>query len=183
MQCSFVPVITLVIFLSTCSVGDAGNPKKLVQACPRLAPIAGAPAGSTVIDNLTVLRLAKKGRIAAISGNRKTAADSPILSAEVDPRIKKKWRSEYRKSVAAIQRLKQKLRDSEAQYQGLQAQFFNLRKENQRLRLQPRLDAKAHQVEQLRRNLQCAMNGFSRTIQEARKVGAQPGWFRDLPKP
>ena len=41
----------------------------------------------------------------------------------------------------------------------------------------------AHQVKQLERNLRGARDGFSRVIREARLAGAQPGWFRDLPRP
>ena len=183
MRYSLVQFTTLTIFLAAFATVNAGNPKKLTQACPRLAPIDGAPAGSRVIDNATVLRLAKKGRIAAVSVSRPSVTDSQIPTPLAEVAVKKRWRAEHRRSVSAIQNLRTQLTKAENEHEALKSQYFALRKETQRIRLRPRLDTKAHQVKQLKRNLRGARAGFSRVIREARLAGAQPGWFRDLPRP
>ncbi len=177
--------VNLALCLAVCATANAGDPKKLTQACPRLAPINGAPAGSTLIDNNMVLRLAKKGRIAAIADRRPSASDSqkPTSNAGSSSSVKKQWRAEHRRSVSAIHKLQQQLEKAESEHQALEAQIFALRKEIQRIRLRPRLDAKAQQIAQLKRNLRHALASFSRMIREARFDGAQPGWFRDLPRP
>ncbi len=183
MQYSFVQFATLTIFLTTCATANAGNPKKLTQACPRLAPIDGVPAGTWLIDNATVLRLAKKGRIAAVDVSRPSVADSQIPTPIAEAAVKKRWRAEHRRSVSAIHNLRIQLTKAENEHEALKSQYFALRKETQRIRLRPRLDTKAHQVKQLKSNLRGARDGFSRVIREARLAGAQPGWFRDLPRP
>ncbi len=174
---------TLTICLVACLSANAGNPKKLTQACPHLAPIDGAPAGTTVIDNDMVIRLAEKGRIAAVADRLPSVTDSHNLTPAADAGNKKHWRAEHRRSVAAIHKIQQQLVNAEGEHDALKSQFFALRKEEQRIRLRPRLKAKAHQVEFLKKSLQHAMNGFSKTVRDARLAGAQPGWFRDLPRP
>ncbi len=177
------PLVNLALCLAMCAPAAAGDPKKLTQACPRLAPIDGAPAGATVIDNKTVLRLAKKGRIAAIADRQQPATDSKNPTSSGGASSKKHWRAEHRRSVSSIHKLQQQLTKAEAEHEALESQLFALRKEIQRIRLRPRLDAKARQIEQLKKNLRHARDSFSRMIREARLEGAQPGWFRDLPRP
>ena len=183
MRYNFAQCTTLMICLATCVAANAGNPKRLTQACPHLAPIDGAPAGASVIDNDMVLQLAEKGRIAAVADSRPTVTDSKSLSPAAEGGIKKRWRAEHRRSVAAIHKLQQQVTKAEGEYQALKSQFFALRKEVQRIRLRPRMETKAHQVKILQKNLQCALDGFSKVVREARLAGAQPGWFRDLPRP
>ncbi|MEN8164515.1 MAG: hypothetical protein ABFS37_10335 [Acidobacteriota bacterium] len=183
MRYSPTQFVNLALCVAMCVTANAGDPKKLTQACPRLAPIDGAPAGTTLIDNDTVLRLAKEGRIAAVADSRASAADSERPSSSAESSIKNRWRTEHRRSVSAIQKLKQQLEKAESEHKALEAQLFALRKEIQRIRLRPRLHAKAQQIELLKKNLRHALDSFSRMIREARLAGAQPGWFRDLPRP
>ncbi len=183
MRCFLAQFSTLTICLALCVTVNAGNPKRLTQACPRLAPIDGAPAGTTVIDNDMVLRLAEKGRIAAVADSHPAVTDSQRPSSAAEAGIKKRWRAEYRRSVTAIQKLRQQLTKAEGEHEALESQFFALQKEIQRIRLRPRLKAKAHQVGKLKKDLQRAMAGFSKAVRDARQAGAQPGWFRDLPRP
>ena len=174
---------TLTFCLAVCVNVNAGNPKRLTQACPGLAPIDGAPAGTTIIDNDMILRLAEKGRFAAVADSRPSETDSKVLTPAAEAGIIKHWRVEHRRSVATVHKLQQQLTKVEGEYEALKSQFFALRKEVQRIRFEPRLKTKAHQVEILKKNLQSAMDGFSKTIRDARQAGAQPGWFRDLPRP
>ena len=183
MRYFFAQFVNLALCVAVCATANAGDPTKLTQACPRLAPIDGAPAGTTVIDNNTVLRLAKKGRIAAIADRQPPESDSKKPTSSAGSSSKKKWRAEPRRSVSAIHKLQQQLTKAEAEYEALESQLFALRKEIQRIRLRPRLDAKKNQVSQLKKNLRHTRDGFSRMIREARLAGAQPGWFRDLPRP
>jgi len=183
MRYSPTPFLKLALYLVVCTTANAGDPTKLTQACPRLAPIDGAPAGTTVIDNNTVLRLAKKGRIAAVADRQSPESDLKKPTSSAGSSSKKKWRAEHRRFVSAIHKFQQKLTKAETEFGALEAQLFALRKEIQRIRLRPRLDAKKQQIAQLKKNLRHARDGFSRMIREARRVGAQPGWFRDLPRP
>jgi len=175
--------VNLALCLAMCAPTSAGNPKKLTQACPRLAPINGAPAGTAIIDNATVLKLAKKGRIAAIADPQQSVPDSKSPTSGSGPSDKKYWRTEHRRAVSGIHKLQQQLIKAEGEHEALESQLFALRKEIQRIRLRTRLDAKAQQIAQLKKNLRHARDSFSRVIREARLEGAQPGWFRDLPRP
>jgi len=183
MQYLFAKFTSLTFCLVACATVNAGNPKKLTQVCPHLAPINGAPAGAAVIDNDMVIQLAEKGRIAAVADSRPVVTDSQILTPTAESGNKKHWRAEHRRSVSVIHKLQQQVTKAEGEYEALKSQFFALRKEVQRIQFQPRLDAKARQGEQLKKNLRGARDGFSRVIRDARLAGAQPGWFRDLPRP
>ncbi len=183
MRYSPTQFVNLALCLAMCAAANAGNPKKLTQACPRLAPIDGAPAGTTIIDNATVLRLAKKGRIAAIADRQQSVPDSINPTSGGGFSDKKRWRAEHRRAVSDIHKLQQQLIKAEGEHEALESHLFALRKEIQRIRLRPRLHAKAQQIAQLKKNLRHARDSFSRVIREARLDGAQPGWFRDLPRP
>ena len=126
MRCSLAHYATLTICLATCVAVDAGDPKKLTQACPRLAPIDGAPAGTTVIDNLMVLRLAKKGRIAAVAPDRPPVPESHDLTPAAEAKIKKRWRAEHRRSVIAIHTLQEQLTQAEGEYEALESLLRSL---------------------------------------------------------
>ena len=166
-----------------CVTAIAGDPEKLTQACPRLAPINGAPAGKTVIDNDTVLELAKEGRFAAIATRQPTLPDKKQPVSSVEPSLIHRWRAEYRRSAAAIHNTEQRLTKAKGELAALENRYFALRKTIQRIRLQPRLDAKKEHIVKLTKDLRHARQAFSSVIRRARLDGAQPGWFRGLHRP
>jgi septal ring factor EnvC (AmiA/AmiB activator) len=174
---------TLGLCLATLSVAHAADPGGLARACPRLAPINGSPAGEIIIDNATVTRLATTGHIAAITNNLTGNIDPPRSPPTPDNTTKKHWRREHRRCVTAIHEIKRQIAKVESEKTTLRDQFFSLRNEKQRIRLQTAIDAKIRQIDQLKDRLKRAVSGFSRTIRQARKAGARPGWFRDLPRP
>jgi len=171
------------LFLVATSAAHAGDPSSLTRACPRLNPIDGAPAGETVIDNKTVTRLANEGRIAAITTNQTTKCTPPRPQGDPDAGSKNYWRKEHHRCVLKIQGIRQQIARTVSERTALRERFFSLRKESQRIRLQIALDAKTRQIDELKDTLKRAWSEFSSTIRRARKAGAQPGWFRDLPRP
>lgn len=173
----------LTVGAAICATAAAGDPEKLTRACPRLAPINGAPAGMTVIDNDTVLQLAKKGRFAAIAVRQPALPDKKPQAPSNESSRKKRWRAEYRRSAEAIHKTEQQLTKARGEFEALESRYFSLRKAIQRIRLQPRLDAKKEQIVHLTKDLRHARNTFSRVIRQARLDGAQPGWFRGLHRP
>lgn len=173
----------LTISAAMCVSAVAGDPAKLTRACPRLAPINGAPAGKTVIDNHTVLQLAKEGRFAAITTRQPTLPNQKQPKPSVKSSLIQRWRNEYRRSAAAIHKSEQRLTRTKDEFSALETRYFALRKSSQRIRLQPRLDAKKEQIVQLTKDLRHARGEFSSVIRRARLEGAQPGWFRGLHRP
>lgn len=173
---------TLVIGAALCVPAGAGDPAKLTRACPRLAPINGAPAGTLLIDNDTVLRLAKEGRFAAVARPTTLPEISQPVSSPKSALIQR-WRAEYRRSATAIHGAEKRLAKAQGEFAALEARYDSLRKANQRFRLQPRLDAKKKQIGQLIEDLKHARSDFSNVIRRARLDGAQPGWFRGLQRP
>jgi hypothetical protein len=183
MRFPFPLEIALGLSLATLSVAQAADPGGLARACPRLAPINGSPAGETIIDNATVTRLATKGHIAAITNNLTGNINLPRSPSNPDDKTKKYWRKEHQRCVTAIHEIKRRLEKAESEKTTLRDQFFSLRNEKQRIRLQAAIDAKTRQIGQLKNRLDRAVSEFSTTIRQARNGGAQPGWFRDLPRP
>lgn len=183
MRYSPTSLAALTIGAAICATAAAGDPEKLTRACPRLAPINGAPAGTIVIDNETVLQLAKKGRFAAIAIRQPTLPNKNQPVPSVESSLKKRWRAEYRRSAAAISNIEQQVAKANGELAALESRYFSLRKAIQRIRLQPRLDAKKEQIVHLTKDLRQARATFSRVIRQARLDGAQPGWFRGLHRP
>ena len=173
----------LVIGVAAVSTVTAGDPKQLTRACPQLLPIDGVPVGKIVINNKTVLEMAKKGRFAAVTNHKTPTAEPPNPKSSSEAAKKKKWRSEHRRAVKAVHDMRLRLSQAENEHEALKSRFFSASKESQRIRLRPQLDSKAFQVSQLKQELKGSLDMFSRTIREARLEGAQPGWFRDLPRP
>lgn len=183
MRYSLTQITTLALCLTLGTTVDAGDPKRLTQACPRLAPIDGVSAGTTIIDNAAVLRLAEQGRIAAVSKSSPSALAPSGLKSTNESTSKNQWRSKHQKSVSAIHTIKQQLAQVGREHQALKSKWFAVSKESQRIRIELRMKVKAQQVRQLQEKLRGSMGEFSSLIRRARLAGAQPGWFRDLPRP
>lgn len=175
-------------------VGIAAEPtKKLGDVCPRLhipgtENKPGAADEPIIIDNRMVRLLAEKGRFAAIAApaaveeSVETSADT-LNKAKKPSKTRDRWRSEHRREVAAIRKLALRLAVAREDLRGLQDQYYGAHSEAQRIRIEPRLNRKKLEIKDLEYSLQKQRASFSRLIREARQDGAQPGWFRDLPRP
>lgn len=158
--------------------------RRLGDACPKLAPVTGQPAGTIVIDNRMVEKLAREGRIAAVTNTERIPDEpDPGQRSAADDKTIEKWRRAYSRAAEDIRRSDRALRKAGADLKVLEARYATLTKDVQRQRLEPKLDAKAAEIRELERAARQARSHFSGVIRAARKAGARPGWFRGLKRP
>ncbi len=57
------------------------------------------------------------------------------------------------------------------------------RKAIEQFRIEDEISARKSDIEALRKQRQKLMGEFDHVVREARREGARPGWFRELPHP
>ena len=141
-----------------------------------------------VIDNESVARIAGETTFAAIAsvdvnGGPESSDEMANEPTFDQSKTREKWGKRHRREVKTIRSLQNQISKAMTDLAALKDRFFHASSEKQRIRIEPRLKAQKQKLSKLRDQLSTAKISFSQMIREARKEGAQPGWFRDLPRP
>lgn len=172
--------------------------------------LQGAEAGSTpiVISNDNLGELASQGGLTeagptatptALPGSRRAVhggatADSTVVTKQHDQEEagmqpgdeekRRHWRAIYLKQVETIEAIGEQINYLDEQIPGLWNQFYTWDDPAYRDGvIKPKLDAALAQRQQLEEQLADEEARLPEILEQARRDGALPGWFRDLPQP
>ena len=132
-----------------------------------------------VIDQAALTRLASQGRIAAVG------ADTPHRKTPKPPSasLRRSWRQRYSAAAAKILKIQEKIRSIQQKIRSLQARAEKGRSGKTSFRIDDEIEVQRSRIQELQAQEQILGHALNHVIRQARKDGAQPGWFRDLPHP
>ena len=154
------------------------TPRSLSDAAARITldrSLVGGSDATVLVSNENLGHLAAHGRLTTwTSGsnqNRREPESSPVTSPRASTRSQ--WRKRYGRQARLIQKI-------EDEVAALVIQVDRLDLNDNDGRRQARLERAREQLAATRRRLTVEERRLHRIVQDARKDGAQPGWFRDL---
>ena len=148
-----------------------------------------------VITNENLSSYAEKGKVTEVesksenkglrplhaSGANTPVAVVPQTVAGPEDERRQYWRGQYTRQLELVASLEQQLKDLDYQIPGLWRDFYAWDDPAYRDGvIKPKLDAALEQRKKTETDLETARARLGEIKQEARKDGAQPGWFRDL---
>ena len=159
---------------------------------------AGADGG-IVISNENLATYAEHGRLTEVTRpaeSRRGLADVSGDGAQIEGEIgdfaattekKNYWQSRYERQLERIRQIREQIDVLDLQIPGLWRDFYAWDDPAYRDGvIKPKLDQAVAQRQKLESDLQTAETGLATIKQQARRDGAQPGWFRGfdpLPTP
>lgn len=149
----------------------------------------GEADGSIVISNENLQDIAAKGSVTEVkSTTRKTAEGPHAAGVEmVDPDALKAeqrkyyWQQLYAQQLSKIASLRRQIQQLDSDIPGLWNDFYS--RDDPAYRdgvIKPRLDASLERREQLEAELSREEPKLEQIKIDARRDGAEPGWFREL---
>ncbi len=160
-----------------------------------------------VIDNAAVRELAAHGRLTvagtptptpptrrAVHGGTGESTTSPeeapgggramTLDETDEDAARSYWRSQYTRQLELVESIGREIERLDKEIPGLWRQFYAW--DDPAFRdgvIKPKLDAALEQREKLEQDLVAEQARLPEILEAARRSGALPGWFRDLPRP
>lgn len=132
-----------------------------------------------IINRNTLAHLASHGRIAAVA-KQGSAAESREPSTTGKRRA---WRKRYSAAVSKILKVDEKIRSIHQKIRSLEDRAARSRSGKAQFHIEDQIDVQRSRIEELKRQRHDLENALNHVVREARREGAQPGWFRDLPHP
>lgn len=150
---------------------------------------AGESSGPIVITNENLNDYASKGELTQIKGSIKNLAEGPHAAGVVmvDPEAhqaeqrKYYWQQLYAQQAAKIASLKRQIQQLDSDIPGLWNDFYS--RDDPAYRdgvIKPRLDESLRKREELEEQLAREEPKLGQIKIEARRDGADPGWFREM---
>ncbi len=180
--------------LPTATPTPVPTPHQSPLAAAAAASGAARPAGPIVIDNETLARYAAKGRLtetttragaagAARPDQTPSGAEgdgSGAPAGEEDPK-RQAWRDRYAEQKKVIEAIRTELAQLDLEIADLWNKFYAWDDPAYRDGvIKVRLDECTGRRDELSRRLPVEEAKLPQILDEARRDGAQPGWFRDL---
>jgi hypothetical protein len=98
--------------------------------------------------------------------------------------VRSHWRATYMQQVELVAKMRQEIERLDQEIPGLWRQFYAWDDPAYRDGvIKPKLDAALERRQELEQEIVAGEARLSEILEEARRAGAQPGWFRDLPRP
>jgi len=139
------------------------------------------PEAPILIDQQNLKELSQKGWIAG------SGVSSTPLRKEKESRSSKternKWRNRHRTLVRKIRKHREKIRKVTRKIELLDDKIPTAGSWKAMAHLEEQMRVQRELLGALQLEDVALMTEYSGMIREARKEGAQPGWFRDLPQP
>ena len=144
---------------------------------------SSTPGAGIVISNDNLAGYAAKGKLATVSS---TGAPPPPAAASSGPdqaalSKKEMWRALYVEQQDLVQSMEQEIVRLDSEIPALWNQFYAWDDPAYRDGvIKPKLDEALANRERLEKDLAAARDKLPEILEQARRDGAQPGWFRDL---
>lgn len=151
----------------------------------------GQASGRIVITDSNLQEYAEKGGLTTASGQKpRPGTRPPALNAgqsraEAEQEAKRReWRAKYQKQAALVGSMKTRIKELDEQIPGLWRQFYAWDDPAYRDGvIKPKLDKFLNERNALAKRLPQEEAKLPDIVEQARRDGAQPGWFRDLINP
>ena len=175
--------ITLTLVLGCAFSSFAGTNPPLPTPTPRPGTLASVAGGRSLVRAsgtghtepivITDENLGTLAEGAVITVVTTTAAELPLVSTidSVDPKTREKWRRKVLAQSRTIAQLKVKRATGETEINRLERGRLDAGTLDRIARAEAKLDAIDQEIRRKKAEL-------SQVVREARKEGAQPGWFR-----
>ncbi len=140
------------------------------------------PAGQTTITNENLKALASQSELTMASSSPELA--SAASGGAESPAGKTRWQEIYQQARGYVAYLESRVTELQELVAGFERRFYA--EDDPAYRdgvLKPAWDKALVELRETQAELQDAKGYPDRVIQEARKAGALPGWFRGLPQP
>jgi hypothetical protein len=146
-----------------------------------------------VIDNETLKKYADQGNVTTVEkprsdrGVRSNGGSSALINSGEDARTAEKrryWRTMYEKQVALIESLEQQIELLNQEIPALWRDFYS--RDDPMYRdgvIKPKLDEALARWDRMTVKLEEERAKLPKIREDARRDGAQPGWFRGVDKP
>ncbi len=139
------------------------------------------PAGQKVITNENIKELASQSEL-TMTTSAPTGSAGPVDVEE--PSGRARWQQLYQQARGHVLYLENRIEELQGLVAGFERRFYA--EDDPAYRdgvLKPAWDKALVELREAQAQLQDAKDYPERVIQEARKAGALPGWFRGLPEP
>jgi len=146
-----------------------------------LANTRDDPNAAILIDQKMLMELSKKGRIAGTG-----VSSAPLPEEKESPPSeagRNKWRNKHRTLVRKIRKHRGKIEKIKKKIRLLDDKYSTAGSWKTIAHLEEQIRIQKEALGILQLEDATMMTEFSGMIRDARKEGAQPGWFRDLPQP
>jgi hypothetical protein len=119
------------------------------------------------------------------TGQKKQVTDAVRQAPEIEYEEKKRyWRGAYEKQLGLIDNIKKQIEILDFEIPGLWRDFYSWDDPAYRDGvIKPKLDEALARRQQLEERLKVEQNRLVEILEEARRDGSEPGWFRGLDKP
>jgi len=181
-------ILSLCFLLSLIPSGHKLSGESLASLAARshldrsvLANTRDDPNAAILIDQKMLMELSKKGRIAGTgvsSASLPKEEESPSSEAG-----RNKWRNKHRTLVRKIRKHRGKIEKIKKKIRLLDDKYSTAGSWKTIAHLEEQIRVQKEALGVLQLEDATMMTEFSGMIRDARKEGAQPGWFRDLPQP
>lgn len=182
MKASILATLALTLILGSAHADDpASSP---LAAGRRLVPPppnpGSSPEDAELIDHAALERLAREGRIAAVTTG--TTADPDTLDGGGSPpgRNRSQWRKDYRAQRAAVEKLESRLASCRERLRSLDEAWGSCGSDLKRLEVEEQMDLEAERERELASAVRQARAQLQAIARRAREDGATAEWFRDL---
>jgi len=139
------------------------------------------PDAAILIDQQMLMELSKKGRIAGTGvSSVPLPKEKKFPSSEAG---RNKWRKKHRNLVRKIRKHREKIKKITKKIEFLDDRTSTAGSWKAIAHLEEQIRVQKELLAELQLEDATLMTEYSGMIREARKEGAQPGWFRDLPQP
>jgi hypothetical protein len=176
------PTPPVSILLARPVVQEAPPQSGSLAAVARHIKLKLPPGQGRVLNNEAVKQLAEgvnlttgqPGPAIVLGGGRSGAADGK----------RSYWQGRYQAAVARVAGLESTVAQLESEVNRLQREFYS--RDDPAFRdgvIKPRWDKATADLQTARAELEQSRAKPDQVINEARRDGAEPGWFRDLPEP
>lgn len=152
---------------------------------------AGAKSGVIVITDSNLQEYAAKGGLTTATGQPQQGRGQAALanaqqaraSAEQEAK-RKSWRSTYQRQAQLVSSIKTRIKKLDEEIPGLWRQFYAWDDPAYRDGvIKPKLDKALNERNTLAKRLPTEEAKLPEILEQARRDGAEPGWFRDLKGP
>jgi hypothetical protein len=188
------PPKLIVVMVALCiatahSASSEQPPGRSLGAIRLRSPSAGANNGTPVIDDHNLKELAALGRItepapAPEQPELDAIAERLASSAQELAEKRRQWRARYAKQVDLIVTCEHDCQLLEAKVGALWISFLRTKDSSRRNGvIAPKLEMTKQELALARARLEHERARLPTLLREARRDGAEPGWFRDLIRP
>jgi hypothetical protein len=169
------------------SLADVAKDKKLK------GDTAGASGGSIVITNENLSDYASQGGLTTANPGKNPAARGAhagtnvnVIDSKTSEENKKKhyWQQKYTRQLERIATIKSQITDLDLEIPALWNEFYA--RDDPMYRdgvIKPKIDRSLERKEELVNLLQQEEPKLAAIKEDARKAGAEPGWWRDIKEP